>query len=671
MKAIRCAIVLIVFCLGRGSISDTIQTKSGETFKGRVIEETKEGLLLRTAYGDLNIPAGEVRSHARATYVVELADSTLVEGQVVGENEKDLLLKVGEEIRALPLADVKGISEKRVEPPPKKLDFRQIAELHQRALEFFKQKQYDKALAECEKILASEPNDFIALYNSACALSLLMQKDRAIDFLRRSIEAGYVDFAHMEQDTDLDNIRNEPGYKAILENKAAYIKSSTEKQVERITQSMQQRGVDVRRYKSVFDEKRNLVYLHTKTDEQLAAIREDLEDYAEYQWANLFQNRPQRPLYIVLLAQADSVKLFRGGIGGIYQAAINTLFCGEVPAFKLMNTSVVVHEFTHALHFADMFARKQQHPIWLVEGLATLFEASDRNGGVVPRHSYRLAIVQAAVKNRQSLPWKAFVQFQQPQFLRVAHLAYAQARYMLFYMHEKGLLKKFYDEYTNKQNYESDQSALEAFEVVFGKPIEAVEHDWKQWVLKQTVPSVPFLGVQTAEQNEQVRVTQVVAGSPAARAGIKVGDVVVSIDGAEVKSSSDLMEAIGSRKVGDEADLVILREGKEHSVTIKLEKRDMRTPVIPEPGSNAPYLGLTVEDKEGVVVAKEVAKGSPAEKAGIRPGEAILEMGNAKVTTVREFLAALRKMQPGQSVKIKIQQGDAEKVVTATLGRQP
>jgi len=53
--------------------------------------------------------------------------------------------------------------------------------------------------------------------------------------------------------------------------------------------------------------------------------------------------------------------------------------------------SILTHEFTHALHFADQEGRGQEHPIWIAEGLATLFESSKLLGGhAVPQANYRL-----------------------------------------------------------------------------------------------------------------------------------------------------------------------------------------------------------------------------------------------------------------------------------------
>jgi len=654
--------------------ADTIQTKTGETIKGRVLEETKQHVKIRTAYGELTLPRPAIRRHTRPTYVVELKDGKKLEGQIVAETAKNLSLKSGGKTQAVALAQVKHVREKKTSratkpPGPRKLNPAQALAIHRRAMAYFNKKDYAKSVTEYQKILASNPENMLALYNTACAHALMKNKPKALEFLRKAIEAGYVNFSHMEQDGDLDNIRKEPDYLALMKDKDTYVKKSTEKAVARITRSMKQRGVDIKKYRPLLDEKRNFLFLHTKTDPELAAIRNDLNRYAEHQWKHLFQNKPTRPLYIVLLAPGDSRKIFRGRAGGVYNSGANALFCGDIPTFKLMKTSVVVHEFTHALHYADMGARKQRHPIWLIEGLATLFEASDRNGDVIPRHSYRLAVVQAAVRLGRHLPWKTLMKLSHPQFMRAARLTYAQSRYMLFYMHEKGLLKKFYDEYTNKANYNSDKTALESFEVVFGKPIESVERDWRQWVLKQTVPPIPFLGIRTQQKGPSLVVVQVSRGTPAAKAGIQNGDTIAAIDGEPIPSTSALMDAVGRRKVGDQITVEVARKGKKLPLKVKLGKRPgLVGPTLPK---TAPYLGLAVEEKNGALVVKEVAPGSPAAKVGIRAGTVLVEFSGKKVSTVRAYLATLKKLRPGRPVKIKIRKGKEIQEVAPRLAAQP
>ncbi len=78
--------------------------------------------------------------------------------------------------------------------------------------------EHERGLEMDLRLLRLRPLDPIAHYNLACSYALLGQVDRAIDALRRSVRLGYADVAHLEQDSDLDNIRNDPRYKEMLDS---------------------------------------------------------------------------------------------------------------------------------------------------------------------------------------------------------------------------------------------------------------------------------------------------------------------------------------------------------------------------------------------------------------------------------------------------------------------
>jgi len=78
-------------------------------------------------------------------------------------------------------------------------------------------KKFALSVTHYMKVLNKEPENVLAHYNLACAYSLMNDTDNAIKHLALSIENGYGDVAHMEKDTDLDNIRSEPRYKALKE----------------------------------------------------------------------------------------------------------------------------------------------------------------------------------------------------------------------------------------------------------------------------------------------------------------------------------------------------------------------------------------------------------------------------------------------------------------------
>ena len=71
-------------------------------------------------------------------------------------------------------------------------------------------------LAVDKQLVAARPNDPTAHYNLACRYALLKQPDLAFRSLRRAVELGYRDFRFMEQDRDLDSIRKDPRFRALV-----------------------------------------------------------------------------------------------------------------------------------------------------------------------------------------------------------------------------------------------------------------------------------------------------------------------------------------------------------------------------------------------------------------------------------------------------------------------
>jgi len=170
-------------------------------------------------------------------------------------------------------------------------------------------------------------------------------------------------------------------------------------------------------------------------------------------------------------------------------------------------------------------------------------------------------------------------------------------------------------------------------------------------------------------------VLRVLPDSPAAKAGFKVGDVVVEFDGKKIYRSSDLPLAVGQAEIGSKSKVDVIREGKSKTLTVtiaELPPEDELAAQSPatEPGkAEADKLGLRVEsltpeqrkqldlDKRGVVV-REVEAG-PARSAGIRPGDVLLMINNEDVTSAEQFTKLVKALPAGKSVPVLIQRGDA------------
>lgn len=546
--------------------ADTLETRDGQRLEGEVVSETEAHITLRTRFGSLTVDKQEVVRRERTAETLRLADGSVVTGQVLRRDERELLLRTPHGVLVIPLADVQG-SAAPASASAEPVDPARVQALHREASRRHQAQDYRGAIALYRELLELSPDDATALYNTACGYSLLGAKPEALVFLERAVAAGFTDFAHIRTDGDLDPLRAEPGYLQLLSAEAAWLRRSAAQATTRLLAQLRARGCKAA-YKTFVDEERNFVFLHTKSDEQLLAARKQLDEFARIQWRDLFRNKISQPLHIVLLTREDGPAMLERGVGGFFNPRTNQLICGDIPSMTRNKTSVVVHEFTHALHFADQAARGQPHPIWLVEGLGSLFETSVViDDKLIPRHSARLGAVREAVRQGRAIPWRRIMQMNQPSFLQQAALAYAQSRYMLFYMWEKGLLKRFYDEYTRTSSFQGDKTALESFEIAFGRPIDEVERDWKAWLLEQKDPPIPFIGVRTEASEQGSRVVEVVAGSGAAAAGLKVGDVLTSADGSPLRGPDDVIEALSTREPGDVLEFELLR-GQE---TLRLQ----------------------------------------------------------------------------------------------------
>ena len=158
-------------------------------------------------------------------------------------------------------------------------------------------------------------------------------------------------------------------------------------------------------------------------------------------------------------------------------------------------------------------------------------------------------------------------------------------------------------------------------------------------------------------------VTQVVPGSAAEKAGLRSGDVIVGIDGREVKDGSALRNAIGVLRAGTEIDLEIIRDGKRKRVkaTIALP-RDARTEgeklssrlsgaVLGNLGKDHP-LG-----EEGGVEIVSVEPGSTAWQAGLRKGDVIVSVNRRGVGSLLE-LSRLLERHRGGDLLLNVRRGN-------------
>ncbi len=172
-------------------------------------------------------------------------------------------------------------------------------------------------------------------------------------------------------------------------------------------------------------------------------------------------------------------------------------------------------------------------------------------------------------------------------------------------------------------------------------------------------------------------VADVLADTPAARAGLRRGDLVLELDGQTVDSSQDLVNRVGMSAPGTDVVLTVLRDGRRHEITVRLGERGETADAgsgSQEPSGEAEgtlqSIGLRVaelspglaqrygyEGREGVIVSS-VLNGGPAQRAGLQPGDLIQEINRRAITSVAEFNTAVAALRPGESALFWVRRGE-------------
>lgn len=161
------------------------------------------------------------------------------------------------------------------------------------------------------------------------------------------------------------------------------------------------------------------------------------------------------------------------------------------------------------------------------------------------------------------------------------------------------------------------------------------------------------------ENTKGALISQVNEGSPAQKAGLKAGDVVIAFDGKSVEDMRELRNRVAATKPGTRAKVSVLRRGNEETFTVDIGTLTAEASAGPvrsgEDREQFASLGLNVQDvtpdlaqqfdlgaQKGVLIAS-VEDGSPAALADLRAGDLIVEVDRERVSTVAELQRVLTK----------------------------
>jgi serine protease Do len=165
-------------------------------------------------------------------------------------------------------------------------------------------------------------------------------------------------------------------------------------------------------------------------------------------------------------------------------------------------------------------------------------------------------------------------------------------------------------------------------------------------------------------------VAKVLDDSPAAEAGLQVGDVIVEFNGKKVMRSSGLPPLVGRAKVGESSRVTVIRDKKRRSIGVviaQLPSAITQAAFTPEdsPASEDSALGMKVEELgsearkrlkvEAGVQVTEVDESGPASDAGIQKGDVITMIDNREVESIDDFEKITDDLKAGKSVALLVQ----------------
>ena len=202
----------------------------------------------------------------------------------------------------------------------------------------------------------------------------------------------------------------------------------------------------------------------------------------------------------------------------------------------------------------------------------------------------------------------------------------------------------------------------------------------------------PYLGVgfselqagaspQQGQKATGALVSTVMPGSPGQKAGIQVGDILLTLDQKAVTQPADVGSILAGKRAGEVVKAIVTRDGVSKSMHVTLANVPLGA-TVGDPGDTV-WLGADIQnidaiiriqfnlaDSNGVIISY-VAPQSPAVAAGLAMGDVIKRIGETRISDVRQLSSIISKSAPGQQLRLVVERAGKPMNVAVTLGRRP
>jgi C-terminal processing protease CtpA/Prc len=209
--------------------------------------------------------------------------------------------------------------------------------------------------------------------------------------------------------------------------------------------------------------------------------------------------------------------------------------------------------------------------------------------------------------------------------------------------------------------------------------------DWNQSSSQRS--SHPMLGITAgASRDGRVLVSQVDRNSPAAEAGLRSGDEIAAVNGARVEQIQQLIQLMNDSNPNAPLSLSVWRDGRMHTLSARLQSGNNRQQTFSQRGWSNQNSGRSNDDtvyyhgheraslgvalsegtRHGVRVAS-VFPNSPAQQAGIRPGDRLTRINGQPIYTYRDVVRIIGSRDPNSRVQLDVDRNGQQQQLTATL----
>lgn len=409
-------------------------------------------------------------------------------------------------------------------------------------------------------IIEINPSDPYAHYNLACVLARSGNTGAAEAALEEAFAKGFIDLFHMQRDPDLESLRATRTYALLIKGWPDLLSARGEADLAALKDRFAP-GTPPEKYQFDSDTALRLHYASAFRPSSFEDARAQVARVNAWAVRELFppvdpadlKQRPDPWVSVVLPTPTDFFRLvFADGVGGYYDRDRRRLVTQDIgPGLR--------HEFFHVLHWRFAERLGQRHPLWVMEGLACMFEDVEMpgepdSGAFAFKPSWRTNIAKRLARFGGLVPLERFLTLADEKFMSERPRAkYAQARALCMFLDERGKLAPWFRDYC--AHFDADPTGREALERTFDLSPARIDTAFRAWAAKlpevaeQSKPARFGLGVSVkGGSGDGVLVSNVVTGSRLSRGvsnPLRNRDVILAIEGQPVRTLDDYIRILG------------------------------------------------------------------------------------------------------------------------------